>query len=74
MCLPVASCSMPISDHLVCTLESELDCAHLLLERFPSWASFCWYFQLPPASPCSRSMKPTCPWEALTRGVASCLA
>lgn len=68
----VASCSVPISDNLFCMLESELDCGPSVAGRFPFWASFCWYFRLPPVS-CSRSMKPTCPWEALKLGVASCL-
>lgn len=46
---------------------------HLLLERFPSRASLCWYFRFPPAPLCSRSMKPTWPRETLKPGVASCL-
>lgn len=46
---------------------------HLLMERFPSRASFRWYFCLPPASSCSRSIRPTCPGEAVKPGVAFCL-
>lgn len=71
-----ASCrALSISDHLFCILEPGLSCGPSVAGRVSllSWASLCWYFCLPPASLCSKSTKPKCPWEAPKPGVAFCL-